>query len=63
MIGGMSSAVALLALALVALAPLPVGGRRARAQAAPHLGSGLARKKHQIGTLFANAKLRELDPG
>jgi proline-rich protein PRCC len=32
-----------------------------RASAAPHVGSGLARKKHQIGTLFANAKLRELE--
>lgn len=32
-----------------------------RAQAAPHQGSKLARSKHQIGTLFANAKLRELE--
>lgn len=32
-----------------------------RAQAAPHGGSKLARSKHQIGTLFANAKLRELE--
>lgn len=32
-----------------------------RAQAAPHTGSKLARSKHQIGTLFANAKLRELE--
>eukprot|EP00878_Enallax_costatus_P001173 GHUV01001314.1.p1 GENE.GHUV01001314.1~~GHUV01001314.1.p1 ORF type:complete len:463 (+),score=202.93 GHUV01001314.1:513-1901(+) len=32
-----------------------------RAQAAPHAGSKLARSKHQIGTLFANAKLRELE--
>lgn len=32
-----------------------------RAQAAPHMGSKLARSKHQIGTLFANAKLRELE--
>jgi proline-rich protein PRCC len=32
-----------------------------RSQAAPHMGSKLARCKHQIGTLFANAKLRELE--
>ncbi|WIA38429.1 hypothetical protein OEZ86_001754 [Tetradesmus obliquus] len=32
-----------------------------RAEAAPHTGSKLARSKHQIGTLFANAKLRELE--
>ena len=32
-----------------------------RSQAAPHTGSKLARSKHQIGTLYANAKLRELE--
>eukprot|EP00882_Tetradesmus_deserticola_P006407 GHRQ01006740.1.p2 GENE.GHRQ01006740.1~~GHRQ01006740.1.p2 ORF type:complete len:134 (+),score=74.79 GHRQ01006740.1:22-402(+) len=32
-----------------------------RSEAAPHAGSKLARSKHQIGTLFANAKLRELE--
>eukprot|EP00775_Hariotina_reticulata_P005355 gene5355-5591_t len=32
-----------------------------RAQAAPHVGSRLARSKHQIGTLYANAKVKELE--
>jgi proline-rich protein PRCC len=32
-----------------------------RAQAAPHVGSRLARSKHQIGTLYANAKLKEVE--
>lgn len=32
-----------------------------RSAAAPHVGEKMARRKHQIGTLLANAKLKELE--
>ncbi|KAL6753890.1 hypothetical protein V8C86DRAFT_420317 [Haematococcus lacustris] len=32
-----------------------------RAEARPHEGNKMAKRKHQIGTLFANAKLKELE--
>lgn len=32
-----------------------------RAEAKGHEGTGLAKRKHQIGTLFHNAKMKELE--
>ncbi len=34
-----------------------------RTQAKPYEGDKMSKRKHQIGTLFYNAKMRELDKG